>query len=156
MPKNSHAIQFMWLVLDSLLYPHTWKAFGLSRKEHNLPSLPHFHCSRTHPRECRTRGPGQQWQVPDWTMFSLQRSEKGVPWLSFLTWCVCEHSVRETPKYNHFPQQIEKSTYICYRCRKVWTLNLRDSLVSIPSYVHLVCFLLYNISAPRASISIYN
>ena len=23
MPKNSHAINFMWLVLDSLLYPHT-------------------------------------------------------------------------------------------------------------------------------------
>lgn len=110
MSKNSHAINFMWLVLDSLLYPHTWKSFGLSRNEHNLPSLPHFHCSRTHLRGCRIRDPGQQWQALDWTMFSLQRSEKGVPWLSFLTWCICEHSVRETPTYNHFLQQIKKST----------------------------------------------
>ena len=86
------------------------KSFGLSRNEHNLPSLPHFHCSRTYPRGCRIRDPGQQWQALDWTMFSLQRSEKGVTWLWFLTCCICEHSVRETPMYNHFPQQIKKST----------------------------------------------
>ena len=31
MPKNSHAINSMWLVLDSLLYPHTWESLLVSQ-----------------------------------------------------------------------------------------------------------------------------
>lgn len=141
----------MWLVL-LLCFIHVHESLGFSRNEQNLLSVPRFHCSRTHPRGCRTGGPGRQWLVLGWTVFSLQKIAKGSV-LSIFNVCIRRHSGRASPSAPTFPIKLKINLGTDVEKPGI---PFHESLVGIPSYIHWLYFFLGNISASRTSIGIYN